>query len=377
MITAKILKTLFGVVTILCICGLLMVASASDMPTGILGDKPAKRFYQQIIALTIGTITAFIVSRIDYHRYAKRWAGIFIYLGILGVLAMVFLPKPFGHEVNGSHRWIKFFGQTVQPSEFVKIGIVIFIATYFTHIKQNASHWIKGLIIPTVLMAPILGLIVLEPDYGTTMIVAMIFGVLLLVAGVGFKKCALLGMLGAVAIGALIASNPNRMDRLRMDQTDTNHQAKESETAFMLGGSSGVGYGQGLQKHLYVPEAHTDFIFSVVGEELGLVGTGTFLLFYLTFLACGIYIATHAPDKTGALIAFGITFAIGIQVAGNMCVVLHLVPTKGLALPFISYGGSNLIASLIGVGILYNVGKRTFIEEQMPRMNGNKPVRDF
>lgn len=320
----------------------------------------------QTIFVVVALIWGFVVSRFNYSLFKTN----FIFYGLIGVtilsLLLVLCPG-IGVAVKGSQRWIGLGPIRIQPVEFVKLSMVVVLSAHMDRIGGlvNRFSW-RTLLPPFVLIGGAIAGLVYQPDFGGAMVVCFLAGLMLLLGGLGWWKCALLGAVGLVAILILLLSNENRLKRLQNEGEGENYQAKQSEIAFRNGGLTGQGMGKGMQRQGYLPECHTDFIFSVIGEDYGLVGTSIILVGFLVLLACGTVIAFHAPDKQGMLLAFGATMVLCAQGAANMAVVTHLFPTKGLALPFFSYGGSSLLASATAVGFLVSVGRKAILKEEYP-----------
>jgi cell division protein FtsW len=264
---------------------------------------------------------------------------------------------------NGARRWIGFEGMRMQPSEFAKVALIIAIAWYGERFQRHMGTFTRGVLIPGVGIGAVLFLIFKEPDVGTTLLLAGVSAVMLLVAGLRWRYVLPPFVIGLAAITLFIANDPMRSARvhawLHPEETrlDKGLQTYQSVAALGNGGLKGVGLGEGRQKLGFVPEHHTDFIFSVIGEELGLAATLSVLMAFMVILISGVYIAWNAADTFGMLIATGITFLIAMQVVINLGVVTGALPNKGLALPFISYGGSNLVIMLGCVGLLINIGR--------------------
>ncbi len=361
--TQTTLQVFFLIILTLTLTGLCMVGSATAM-MGNTDTFLGSYLFRQLVALIPSSIAGVSLALINYRVYKVRWVNWALLTVMLIVLSMVFLPEPIGHPINGSSRWIGLTGSfVVQPSEFVKVGIVLFLSSYYARLGSGYSRFWLGVVRPLVYLSPVILLVMLEPDFGTTLIMTATIGVMLLAAGARWRYLIPLGVIAVAVIGVAIALNPNRVHRLSTDREE-NHQATQSLVAIHQGGIWGVGYGRGIQKYHYVSEAHTDFIFSVVGEELGLVGTLSIVGLYLVLLGCGVRITLNAADRQGELLAFGVTFLMAVQISGNLCVVTHLVPTKGLALPFLSYGGSSLLSTFINMGLLYSVGRQSLHQAQ-------------
>lgn len=314
----------------------------------------------------LALIWGFIISRIDYHFFKRDeifYAIIFI---TLLALALVLCPG-IGVSVKGSQRWIGLGPIRLQPVEFVKLSMVIVLSAHMDRIGGLVNRLtLKTTLPPLILVGGSIAGLVFQPDFGGAMVVCFLAGLMLLLGGLGWWKCALLALIGLCAIAALLLTNENRLRRLQNEGEGENYQAKQSEIAFRNGGLTGQGMGKGMQRQGYLPECHTDFIYSVIGEDYGLIGTTSILVAFLVMLGSGTIIAFHAPDKQGMLLAFGATMVICAQAAANMAVVTHIFPTKGLALPFFSYGGSSLLASATAVGFLVSVGRKAILLEEYP-----------
>lgn len=267
-------------------------------------------------------------------------------------------------RINGARRWFDFHGARFQPSELGKIALVIALAWYGDRFQRRMHTFTWGIAIPIIIIAAVLGLVFVEPDRGTTILLAAVSGSILLLAGVQWKFIVPPVILAAAGLVISILHDPMRMRRifswldLEQNKDGVGYQAYQAMIALGSGGWTGLGLGNGRQKLGFVPEHHTDFIFSIIGEELGLVATLLVVLAFVAIAVCGLYIALHAQDRFGTLLAAGITLLITLQAAINIGVVTSALPNKGLPLPFISYGGSNLMAMLTCVGILLSVARR-------------------
>jgi cell division protein FtsW len=296
------------------------------------------------------------------------------------LLALVFVM---GKSINGARRWIgPGGGPYLQPSEFAKIALIVALAWYGERFRHKMRSFLHGVVIPGLGVGLVLGLVFLEPDVGTTLLMACVAATLLLTAGARLSFFLPPVMLGLVGISIFIARDPMRSDRihswLNLEETrlDVGHQAFQAQVAIGAGGITGRGLGEGRQKLGWVPEHHTDFIFSVVAEELGLVGGGLVLLAYIGIIITGTWIALNAADMFGSLIAMGVTTLIGVQTFINVGVVTGTLPNKGLALPFMSYGGSSLLFMLIAVGLLLSVARETRSTSRKRSEVGSNPFSD-
>lgn len=348
------LRLIMGLCFLLSCVGVLVISYASKSQ----GQGPFHFFVMQLIFLGLALVVATVCYSINYRFYLRKEVMWVLGVGIILSLALVVTPG-IGKSVNGAQRWIALGPINVQPSEFVKLGIIIFLASYLEIQGGLINRWLRGVVYPTLYLGGVVGLLILQPDFGSAMIVCCLAGATLLIGGVGWRRCLILAVIGFSAVAVMLALNPNRVARLKNDQQGENHQAIQSEIAFRNGGMTGVGLGAGMQRERYLPECHTDFIYAVIGEDFGYVATSAVWAAFLIILLCGTVIAYRAPDKQGMLLAFGSTLVICGQGVANMGVVTHILPTKGLALPFISYGGSCLLASYAAVGILLGVGRVT------------------
>jgi cell division protein FtsW len=352
-------KWLFAATTGLALFGLVMVYSASAM---IAQKENGNQFYyviKQGAWLGIGFIVMLLAMQFNYQQLKSRR----VVYGLL-ILSTITLMSVFAFSsVNGAHRWLKFPGFSVQPSELSKLSLAIFLA-YLLEKRAGEERDFWRTFIPCGIVTGWLALlVVIEPDFGTAMMLALIFTVVIYTAGARMLHLAMAAAPALlVAIGLLIFV-PWRLKRLITfldpwaDQQGAGFQVVQSLIAIGSGGPNGLGFAQGKQKMLFLPFAHSDFIFAVVGEELGLVGALAVVAVFALFLWRGVRTALLAPDRFGMLLSLGIVTSIVAQALFNMSVVLSLVPTKGIPLPFISYGGSSLVPTLAAVGILLNVSQ--------------------
>jgi cell division protein FtsW len=342
-----------GLITI----GLVMLYSTGAFAPDSHGDQ-FSFLKKQGFWLGVGFLSSIVFALLDYHWLERSW---YLFYGTaLGLLALCFV-RPIGMRINGSWRWIHFGTLTFQPSELAKLAAIIFIAWWFTKFEAKSSGFLMGLILPITLVSALLGLIVFETDLGTTLLIGGTIFVVMFVAGASPKFLGPLVLGGVASILVIAWHISERQGRLLAFLHPEQYQEKEGHQqwmgliAFGSGGAEGLGLGNGRQKMLYLPYAHTDFIFPVIGEELGLRVTLVIVFGYLLIVTCGILIALHAKDRFGTLLGMGCTVILGLQAAINIGVTTSLLPNKGLPLPFISYGGSNLFFCLICVGILINI----------------------
>ncbi len=350
-----------GLAAILALFGVMMVYSASAMFALIeTGSTSQFTYFFKQLAFTAGGLAAmFIVSRIDYHFFEKPW----VVYSLLAV-TVVFLVAVFGFPaINGAQRWIRVAGFSFQPSEVAKIVLPIFLA-YFLTKKEDVVGDIRQTVLPCLFVLGLVGgLVFLEKDLGTTIVLCAIFSVVYFAAGARIMHLASVAA-GLFVIGAgAIYFAPWRVARLMafLDPfqyaDDEGYQVVQSLYAIGSGGVFGEGFAQGHQKLFYLPYPYSDFIFSVVGEELGLIGTLAVVTAFGLLLWRGARAAVLAPDRFGSLLAIGIITGITVQALFNISVVTSILPAKGIPLPFISYGGTSVVMTLIGVGILLNISK--------------------
>ena len=349
-------------VTILAFCvasllalGLVMLYSSSMTQVG------AHYLMMQLIWCVFGFGLCVTAASLDYQLFKKYAWPFFIFALVL--LALV-LEKHLGSVRGNARRWFSFHGVSLQPSELGKLALIIALAWYGDRFQRRMSTFKWGVLLPILIIAAELVLIFREPDWGTTFLLAAVGGGMLVLAGTQWKffiPPAITVVTGAVF---MLLHNPMRMKRifswLHPEETKTGvgMQAYQAMIALGSGGWTGLGLGNGRQKLGWVSEHHTDFIFSIIGEELGLVATLLVIVAFVVIALCGIYIALHAKDMFGTLLAAGITLLISLQAAINIGVVTSALPNKGLALPFISYGGSSLVVMLACVGILLSVARQ-------------------
>ncbi|HLB32615.1 MAG: cell division protein FtsW [Verrucomicrobia bacterium RIFCSPHIGHO2_12_FULL_41_10] len=355
----------------LVILGIVMLFSTSAFAQDSHGDI----YYfvkRQLLWLVIGVVLCVATSLIDYHWWRRTW-GIWFGIALL-LLALCFVPH-LGMRINGSWRWLNLRIAVFQPSEFGKIATVFFMAWWFSREEVEKGGFLQTLLIPlAVIMLP-MGLIGAEVDLGTTALIGVTSLVMMFVGGTrGLYLFPILGggIAGLIGIIHLIPERAARMMTFLHPESDKlgkGLQQWQALIAFGSGGVEGLGLGEGRQKMLYLPYAHTDFIFPMIGEELGLRATWGVIFCYLMILLCGGLIAANARDRFGKLLAIGFLFLISLQAVVNIGMTISLLPNKGMPLPFISYGGSNLAACLFMVGILVNIhrsGLPLVLNEERP-----------
>ena len=352
-------KLLFATVIGLVLFGLIMVHSASAV---LAMDQQGTPFYyvqRQAMWAGIGLLGMCVAMQIDYRIYNKP---VVVYGGLVAVTVMLVAVFAFP-PVNGAHRWIRGGGFQAQPSEIAKLVAVLFMAHWLDKEQADRSRFFRVLV-PCAAVATLLAvLVVAEPDLGTALGIGTALVVMLFTAGVPFRQIALLPTAAAPFIVALLVFVPFRMKRLGAfldpwsDPTGSGYHVIQSLLAVGSGGAWGLGLTQGRQKLFYLPEPHTDFIFAVIGEELGLLGALAVIVVFVVLGWRGLRAAGRAPDEFGMFLATGLTIMVVTQALFNISVALALVPTKGIPLPFVSYGGSSLCIGMTAMGVLMNVSQ--------------------
>ena len=354
-----------------CVAALLSLGLVMRYSSGLyhkFGSDVSSRFLmKQLQWCAVGLVACVTAAALDY-RWLKRFA--WPLLGVVVILLALVLK--FGREINGSHRWFTFQIISFQPSELAKIALIIALAWYCERYQRRMHTWKRGILFPGLFVGLVAGLIFVERDVGCALLVTLVSGLMLLIAGIRLQH--FLPPVAAVAIAAslFIYHDPVRKGRiqawLNMEETKLakGSQAYQTMLALGSGGWTGLGLGNSRQKLGWVSEHQTDFILAIIGEELGLVATLGVVLGFVLIVICGIYIAAHARDTFGMMLAAGITFLIGSQAFINIGVVTNTLPNKGIALPFISYGGSSLLAMLGCIGLLFSVARQGRAPEIKP-----------
>ena len=351
--------TLLITIILLLGVGLVMLLSASS--PSALADTGDSYYYfkRQLIFAVLGVIAMFAISKIDYRFYNKFY--IHAYVVSLILLAAVLL---IGTESNGAQRWI-YITETLsfQPSEIVKFLIILFYAGILVKNRDELPKFKNGFLKHFFWVLPIIGLLLLQPHFSASVVILGIVVVMMLVAGCKFRHFLTAGSILIPIVIILVVLEPYRLQRVLtfldpwQDATDTGWQVIQSLYAIGSGGLFGVGLGDSTQKYLYIPEPHNDFIFSIIGEELGFLGCTLIIILFAVFIWRGILIAMKAPDMFGSLMAMGITALIAIQVIINIAVVTSSMPATGMPLPFFSYGGTALFIILCEMGVLLNISR--------------------
>ncbi|MEA4882928.1 MAG: putative lipid II flippase FtsW [Clostridia bacterium] len=338
--------------------GIVMVFSASSVTSFYEQGDPYHYLKRQSLWAVIGLAGLLLAMRINYHVWEKT-AGVLAVVGV-GSLALVLVPG-IGKLVAGSRRWLGFGFARFQPSEFAKLFLVMWLAAYLSGPQERVKDFLRGIIVPLSVVGVAALLVFAEPDLGTAITLVGVGGLTVMVAGCNVGHLLGIGSLAVPVIYLLAKSEPYRMRRLTSfmdpwaDPLDSGFHIIQSLLALGSGGLVGVGLGLSRQKCFYLPEQHTDFIFAIIGEELGFLGTATVIALYVLFAVRGFRTAMQAPDAFGSVLAAGITVMIALQALMNIAVVTGSMPITGITLPLISAGGSSLLPTLASIGILLNI----------------------
>ncbi|HYK90998.1 MAG TPA: putative lipid II flippase FtsW [Acidobacteriota bacterium] len=351
-------KVLFITTSFLTIFGLVMVYSASSVVAASQHGMSGYYFLRQLAFAGAGYVLLILLMNVDYHFWQRN--KIVLVLGVLCVAALVLVLTQ--SKVNGAHRWLR-YGSIIsfQPSEIAKLVVLLFMAVYLHKHEAEINLPAKRLMPCVAVVLGIAGLIGVEPDLGQAVCVVLIACALLFIAGVSWTYIAGAFLLLGPAFYFFVMRVHFRWDRIRsfldpgQDPLGAGWQILQSLTAIGSGGFWGAGLGASKQKLYFLPEAHSDFIFAVIGEELGLLGTTLIVVGFLIFFIRGMRITMKAPDRFGFYLGLGITLMVVLQAFINISMVLALMPTKGIALPFISQGGSSLLLNLMATGVLLNI----------------------
>ena len=365
----------FGlVVASLVALGLVVLSSASEANSMRLHGGDAYFFIKrQFVYLAAGLVVAVLAAAFDY----RWWRDHMLLTWLLAAVVFAMLVGVFGFKaVNGSHRWLSVGPLRLQPSEFAKFTVVIMLSAWFDRLGWKVETPWKGAVWPALLMGTMAVPVILEPDFGSFMVIVLAGALVMFVAGVRILHLAPLAALAFGVFAFKVATNQNRMARLAaffgisfdgtgaatVSDAAAERAAYQANQALAAIGNSrvwGAGLGESMQKYLYLPEAHTDFVFAVGAEELGIVFSVGVVLLFCAFFALSVYIARRASDRFGRLLVAGLAFVVFFQAMFNVGVVCKALPTKGMALPFFSYGGTNLLSTLFCVGTILSVGIRS------------------
>ena len=349
-------------VGILIFVGLLMVFSSTGLISKAKYGNGYHYLWMHLFTIVIGLAAMLFMAQTDYHKLNNRWVIVLLLAVSLGLLILVFVPG-IGVKAGGARRWIRLWPSTFQPSEFVKFTIVLSLAFYIEKYSLKMKSLRYGIIIPLAVVGVFQGIILKQPDFGAVISLSIITIILLFFGGIRLKWNYIAGLvlLGATVFYKFVWLVPYRKDRVIFfwnpwkDPLGKGFHLVQSLYAFGRGGVTGVGPGASKQKLFYLPELHTDFIFSLIGEEWGLIGVSFILGLFIWFFIKGTKIAEQTEDPFGYYLAMGLTLMIVTQALINFAVTIGLMPTKGLPLPFISYGGSALLVNMMAVGVLISI----------------------
>lgn len=353
---------LMGIIVI-SLFGLLMIYSSSYVWAEYKFSDPYKFIKTQGLFLIAGYILMYLVLKFPYTKYLK-FANV-IFIGCIILLILVLIPG-IGSIRNGSRSWFGIGGFGIQPSEFAKLGMIIFTSKYLAFNEKVLKNIKKGVLPILGVLLLVFGLIMLQPDFGTGVIIVISIIGLLFVSGVSIGFFAKLGFLGLLGVVALIIVAPYRVKRIVSflnpwtDPLGSGFQIIQSLYAIGPGGLLGLGFGNSIQKHFYLPEPQTDFIFAIISEEFGFMGVLIVTSLFLLIIWRGFHIAIQCENKFGKYLAFGITFQLAFQCLLNLMVVVGLIPVTGVTLPFLSYGGSSLLITMFSMSILLNISKYNY-----------------
>jgi cell division protein FtsW len=355
---------LFLAVLALLVIGIVMLFSTSAYARDSHGDV---YFFirRQAIWIGIGLVACIFAALMNYQFWQKTWWLWFAMA--LAALALCYIPH-IGMRINGSRRWVGYGPITFQPSEFAKIATIIFLAAWFARREKPDGNLLSEFIIPLAIISVPAALVLAEVDLGTTALIGTTAFVVMFIAGINslwLGGLALAGLGGLLIVATQISERMGRLSAFLHPQNykdDAGLQQMQALIAWGSGGMDGLGLGNGRQKMLYLPYAHTDFIFPIIGEELGLRFSLLVVFLFVVIIVCGIMIALHARDRFGLLLGCGIVSLLALQAAVNIGVTTSLLPNKGLPLPFISYGGSNLAACMFAIGVLVNIYRQGILE---------------
>ena len=360
---------LFVAVLAMLVIGVVMLFSTSAFARDSHGNM---YFFirRQAVWLGIGLVVCAAAALVDYHFWQRTW---WLWFALAAVaLVLCFVPH-IGMRINGSRRWIGFAQIGFQPSEMAKIATVFFLAAWFSRYESESGTMVRGFVLPLAITGVLLALILFEVDLGTTVLLGATTFIVMFVAGANpilIGSVALAGLGGILLLATQMSERVGRLaaflDPQRFKQ-DAGLQQMQALIAWGSGGMEGLGLGKGRQKMLYLPYAHTDFIFPIIGEELGLRVSLAVVFLFVLIIICGMMIALHAKDRFGLLLGCGVVSLLVLQAAVNIGVTTSLLPNKGLPLPFISYGGSNLVACLFVVGLLLNIYRQGVLEPKQKR----------
>ena len=354
-------RVVLGVTLALMAVGVVMVYSASIVSAELRNGDSGYYLGRQLAYCGLGLVA--LVAGLNLHHDILRRLAIPVLVAALVLLVVVLLPG-ISASAKGAARWINLGPARFQPSEAMKLAWIVFLAAFLSRRQEELADWRAAWRVPMLMLAAISGLLMLQPDFGSTLICGGLMVLMVWAAGGRWLHVGGLGLLGVGLVFAAVYKAEYRVRRLvafwnpEADPQGAAYHINQALISFGSGEWTGLGLGGSRQKLLYLPEAHTDFVFSIIGEELGFIGAAVIIALFAVFVWRGFRIARNASSAFGALLAFGITAEIGFQAATNMAVAVALLPTKGLTLPFVSYGGSSLVTVCAAVGVLLNISRR-------------------
>lgn len=358
--TPGVTLVFIAVVMVLNVIGVVMVLSASSVVSISSYGSAWHVFERQLIWTALGAVAFFVAFRLDYRRW-QQWS-LPLVVAAVALCAIVLLPNV-GIMVGGSRRWLGLGWMRFQPSELAKLAVLIYAADLLTRRKDDLADW-RVVLRPVLMVFATLGaLVYIEPDLDSTVVLGLITVSVLIAGGVRLRHLGTLFAAGFGLAAIMAVAEPYRRARVltflhpTADASNAGYQILQSLTALGEGGVTGVGLGAGRAKWHFLPNAHTDFVFSIIGEELGLIGCLLVLSLFVAFAVCGIAIALRTPDRFGMLLAAGITVWVTAQAAINIAGVIGLLPVSGIPLPFVSFGGSSLAITMLASGLLANIGR--------------------
>jgi cell division protein FtsW len=352
---------LIAVVAVLNLIGVVMVLSSSSVASLTSYGSPWHFFVRHLVWTALGLIAFLVALRVDYRMWRKAVMPLLIVS--IALLVVVLIPG-IGINVAGARRWLGTASWRFQPTEIAKLALLVFTADLVARRAQQVSNW-RRVLRPVLLVFAVFALlVVMQPDLDSTVVLALIGGVVLVVGAVPLRQLAVAGASGLVIVAGLALAAPYRRVRVftfldpSADASNTGYQISQSLIALGSGGLTGRGLGASRAKWLFLPNAHTDFIFAIIGEELGLLGCMIVVLLFVAFAVTGARTALRAPDRFGMLMATGLTTWVVGQAAMNIAAVVGLLPVSGIPLPFVSFGGTALVMSMAAAGILANIARQ-------------------
>jgi len=355
---------LFGAAVVLLSVGVVMVYSASAIVAADRFHDPFIFLKKQLFWALLGGAALWVALRIDYRRLEKLMVPALVLAAVLLILVLI---PPFGQSINGTRRWFRMGPVSFQPVELAKLALVIYLAAFLARRGEQLHHFWRGFLPPLMVAAPLAGLVLLQPDLGNGLTLVAVTFALLFLAGTRWQHLAVIVVMAFPLLVGLVVMAPYRLRRIMafldpwQDPRGSGFQIIQSYLAIGSGGPFGRGIGESRQKLFYLPESHTDFIFAIVSEELGFVGATAMLALFAIFIWRGLRIGLGSAEPFGAYLALGITVLIATQTIVNLGVVTGLLPTKGLPLPFVSFGGSALVVTMLSTGVLLNISQHSHV----------------